>query len=47
MTPPVYIHHGPAGKGTSSVGPSAISKNRKITRKAVPMMKLRKEVVKL
>jgi hypothetical protein len=47
MTPPVYIHHGPAGKGTSSVGPSAISMNRKITRKAVPIIKLRRDVVKL
>jgi hypothetical protein len=47
ITPPVYIHHGPAGSGTNSVGPTATNMVRKINRKLVPIMKLRNEVVKL
>jgi hypothetical protein len=47
ITPPVYIHQGPAGNGESSVDPKIINSARKISRNVVPIMKFNKEVVKL
>jgi len=47
IVPPVYIHHGPAGSGTTSDRFTKTPIERKITKKVVPIMKFRKDVAKL